>query len=200
MREQEKIYDMVFVSRVWGGREHNIRLFEKMAKVEGNNKFLAIFNDFDKKQTITTSYKKRLEDAGVPWAQKDMPKGDLWNLMAKSRYVVIRAGKHLCIPWRMTDALCLGSSIILDADPYPQWPKPLINKTHFIGLDIIRPWNTDPAEDKCYNAIPGNLVSILNNMELQKSLSQNAQSYFDQYATPEKVIQYVVDFILARNK
>lgn len=195
LRQQEKIYDFSFISRVWGGREHNIRLFEKVSSINGNNRFLAIFNDFDRQQPETVNYQKRLEASGVQWTYTEMQKNDLWNIIAQSRYVMIRAGKHLCIPWRMIDLLCMGSSIVLDSDPYPQWPQPLMNRIHYISLGIIRPWNTDPAEDKCYDTIPNNLTNILRDNELQKSLSINSKCYFDKYAEPEKVIQYVLDCI-----
>ena len=195
LRQQEKTYDLAFISRIHGGREHNIRLFEKISKVKGNKRLTAILNEFDKKQP---EYQRRLEAAGVTCRYKPLNRDDLWNVLSKARYVLIHAGKHLCISWRMIDLLCLGSSIISDAPPYPQWPQPLVNGIHYISLGIDRPLSGDEAEDKYYDAIQDNLTAILKNFELQTLLSQNAQSYFDEHADPKKVTQYILDCIMAQ--
>jgi hypothetical protein len=193
LRKQEKIYDLAFLSRIHGGREHNIRLFEGASRTKGNKKLMAILNEFDVKDPMI---KKRLDAAGVPCRIKSLQRNDLWDTLSKSKYVLIHAGKHLCISWRMIDLLCLGSSIIVDANPYPQWPQPLVNGIHYTSLGINRPINGDAAEDKCYDAIQDNLESILMNSDLQKLLSQNAQDYFDQYAEQKEVARYMLNHIL----
>jgi hypothetical protein len=169
LRNSEKKFDFTFISRIWGGREHNIRLFEHLAKIDCKKMLLAIFpskqNDME-----TNQFKARLDKAMVPWTYKEISKYELWNYLAQSRLVIIRAGKHLCIPWRMCDLLCMGASIVTDSVPYINWPVPLQLLKNFISLGINRPPNGSPAHIEEYHKINYIMEQILEQESLQQEI------------------------------
>ena len=190
---KKRKFDLVFISRVWGGREHSIRLFENISKIKCSKYLLAIFTDFDKTQAMTKEYYNRLDKAGVPWTDKTLRIKRLWNYIANARISIIRAGKHLCIPWRMLDQLCIGTCFICDSDPFPKWPNPLQPNINYISLGIRRPkdGSEGPLED--YQKIPEIVNSILNNDNLQERIRQNNINYFEEYASPLKVGEYIIN-------
>ncbi len=196
-RKKRKKFDVVFISRVWGGRQHNIRLFEKISKVNCKKYLLAIFTKFDKKLPETKEYQLRLDKAGVPWTYNTIYQGRLWYYMASSRILVIRAGKHLCIPWRMLDQLCMGACFVYDSIPYPKWPHPLQPNINYVNLGIKRePDDIIPIEE--YQKIPEIITHLLKNDELQQIIRINNAKYFDEYASPIKVGEYIIEEIKKR--
>ena len=54
LRDVKKEFDLLFVGRIWAGGdanvEHNLRLFESLAKVKCKSKLLAVVFNFDKKR------------------------------------------------------------------------------------------------------------------------------------------------------
>jgi hypothetical protein len=193
LRGQEPIYDLIFISRVWGGREHNIRIFEQIAKIPCKKKVLALFTESDKTQEATPAFMNRLEKAQIEFTYNDVDTGRLWEETARSRWVLVRAGKHLCIPWRMIDLLTLNSAVIIDSDPYPKWPTPLQEGINFYSLGINRPFDTDPAIQQEYDLIPDKIQSILGDTNLAEQISHNNKMYFEDHVDFPKVGQYIVE-------
>ena len=196
-RRKRKKFDIVFISRVWGDRQHNIRLFESISKVNCKKYLLAIFTNFDKKLPETKEYQLRLDKAGVPWTYNTMYQGRLWYYMANSRILILRAGKHLCIPWRMLDQLCMGACFVYDSIPYPKWPHPLQPNINYVNLGIKRePDEIIPIEE--YQRFPEIIELLLKNDELQQLIRTNNAKYFDEYASPIKVGEYIIEEIKKR--
>ena len=196
LRTREKTHDLVFVSRLWGGIEHNCRLFEALRKLPGKVRLLAVIPA--ESGTYGRELERaaiRLEKAGIPCTRKLVPKTQLWRELAASRLVLLRAGKHLCLPWRTLDLLAMGSCLVMEADPRPQWPTPLEKNVHFASLDLRRPEDTGPAPAEDYEAIPDRLGALLENATQRTSLAAAAQYYFEEYACPEAVGRYLCTLI-----
>ena len=195
-KRKKKKFDIVFISRVYG-IENTIRLFEEISIINCKKYLLAIFTKFEKSQPETKDYQLRLDKAGVPWTFITMYQGKLWNYMASSRILVLRAGKHRCIPWRMLDQLCMGACFVYDNNPYPKWPQPLLPNINYVNLGIKRGIdNLAPIEE--YREIPGIIEDLLKNNELQQQIRQNNAKYFDEYASPIKVGEYIIEEIKKR--
>jgi hypothetical protein len=194
LRNTNKEYDISFISRIWGGREHNIRLFETLAQLPGKNKLLAIFikQDFKMFPEEIGSFIKRLEKAKVPWTWNNMPSRSLWEIITKSRVSVLRQGKHLCIPWRMLDLLCLGTCVAFDSVPFSQWPEPLRSEKNYIDLGIRRDEDGSPASFGEYQKIPGILSRLIEDEDRQRCVRLSNIDYFEKFAAPEKVAEYIL--------
>jgi hypothetical protein len=201
-RNSGKECDIAFISRIWGGREHNIRLFEQISRIDCKKTLLAIFTKVhDKKLSDeTVSFKKRLDKCKVEWKETRgienvYKKKELWDILSQSRLVIVRAGKHLCIPWRMIDLLCLGSCIVYDTEPFPNWPVSIKQNDNFISLNLRRPINGDPAPNEDYEKIPELIENALGNQHLQNSIRKNNEMYFVNHASPHRVAMYVINTI-----
>jgi len=193
LRDIKPEKDLTFISRIWGGKEHNIRLFEQLSKIQCSKKLLAIFLNKDKQNWETTlGFIKRLEKASVEYTFHPVSQNLLWNTLAKSKLVMLRAGVHLCIPWRMLDLLCLGSAIIMDSTPYPKWPIPLTNGHNFIDLEINRPDNTEPGQQYEYDRIPTQVETLLENTPLIKYIKNENINYFENCCAPDQVATYII--------
>ena len=145
MRHTPKPNDLLFISRVWGGIEHNVRLFEALAKLPCKKRLVAILVSDPGCAAETAGARKRLERVGVECTYDLIPIRKLWQLTAAAKIVVLRAGKYLCIPWRMIDLLCMGTCIVTDSEFYSNWPVPLEPGTHYVSCGIDRPADTAPA-------------------------------------------------------
>lgn len=192
LRQKEKTFDLCFISRLWGGIEHNIRLFESLAQVDCSKKLLAVFpSDWamkDKKELV-----KRLEKVGVSWTDELIPNHELWEYCSSSRHNLLRAGKYLCTPWRLVDLLAMGSSIILDDAPTTRWHQPLEKNKHYSSLEIIRN-DTAAGEDKRYDGIAKSVELFLLGDE-HSTMSQEAAGFFDQYIQPRKCAEYLLETV-----
>ena len=182
-----KTYDLVFISRVWGGVEHNVRLFEHLAKINCTKKLVAIFNDKSKEE-----YWSRLASVGVECTTDLFGKQDLWREVSSANLVFLRAGKHLCIPWRMVDLLCMGACIVLDSEPYPRWPVPLRNNYNYVHCGIKRPVDTSPAELQEYKAIITTIEGLLSEQEKIHSICTNNREYFKENVSYEALGRYII--------
>lgn len=196
LRSAPKHYDVVFISRVWGGIEHNVRCFETLNQIPGNNLLIALFTpqsaSHDSDYEIQKrDARKRLERIGIRCLVGQIPLLKLWQLLAAGRIVFLRAGKHLCIPWRMLDLLAMGSVIVTDSVPYPTWPIPLTNELHYESLKIERPINTDAAPLDNYENARDVIDSLLLDKARRDLLASNAANYFDTYASPQSVGKYI---------
>ncbi len=194
-RGLSKDNDLLFISRVWGGVEHNVRLFEALASLNCKKKLVAIFVKGAEGVIETADAIKRLESVGVICTLDLMPIKDLWLEMAQSRLVMLRAGKYMCIPWRMIDLLCMGTAIVTDADFEPEWPTPLVPDVHYVSAGIIRPSDTTAAPVSEYEKIAGAVMEVLGDEARIAGLQRKSADYFDMHAAPERVGHHIVNSI-----
>jgi hypothetical protein len=202
-------YDLNYMSRLWfwpddrrmhNLMEHHVRTFETLSKIDCKKKLLAVLPSYwpEKSNDRLSEYLKRLDRASVPWqySWKGISSEILFNDMAKSKIVFLRPGNALCISWRMIDLLCLGACIVCDGSPYPSWPAPLEENKNFADCNCgIRPDYSIPPIESYQNfriAIEGLLASP----QRIEEIKNNNRSYFDNYASPEKMAAYVVDTVM----
>ena len=196
LRSVKKEYDLVFVGRIWAGGdanvEHNLRLFESLAKVNCKSKLLAVVFNFDKDGEDFLHIRERLEKAGVEWTENQIGYGKLMELSAKSKLVVIRAGISGCISWRIVDMLGIGACIVLDREPFPKWPVPLKDGENFVSLGIGITDDCKPASMEDYDIIGKNISEN----KCYKTLLLSNQKYFADYIVPAKCAQYIIKIII----
>jgi hypothetical protein len=189
LRDVEKTVDVAFISRIWGGREHNIRLFEELADLDGSSDLLAILPSGPDAEAT-----ERLTAAGVPTQEYMISAPSLWERLARAKVVVIRSGPHLCIPWRALDLLALGACILWDADPLPQWPVPLERNVHWASAAIERS-PSGPPEPQEYGKLGAAVQRLLADPAHAASLRAAAAAYFDAHAAPDRVADYVLGVV-----
>lgn len=186
-RDFPKRNDIVFISRIWGGMEHNVKLFEELATLPGDKRLVAIFVKGNSSSYETKSAMKRLEQVGVDCTYDLMSINQLWKEMAQAKLVFLRAGKHMCIPWRMIDLLCMGSCIVTDSDFFPVWPEKLEPGVHYLTGGIDRPIDTSSASSAEYGKLREIIGAVLDDEDKQNQLRLNSSAYFDNHAAPDKV-------------
>jgi hypothetical protein len=191
-RNVEKDLDLFGFFRVWGGTdelegvEHNLALFETLARVKCRKKLLAYLIAGD-----TRSAAARLEKAGVPCTTTWVPQAEMWRIAARSRLNIVRHGMHQCIPWRMTETLAMGGCPVLDYQATTRWHVPLEENVHYLNLGIPYRPSMPPEFD------PGEVVERvegwLADRNLIHDIERNTARYFDQHLTPEKVGGYMIE-------
>lgn len=180
LRSEPKTRDLFVFFRVWGGRdevegiEHNMALLKALSKVKCNTYLLAYLVAGD-----VPSLGKRLDDLGVPWTTKAMPKLELWKNAAAARLNIVRLGMHQCSPWRMIDILAMGGVPVVDYKPLTLWPEPLLEGSHYLNLDL------SPGREKNSRGITDKIDSWLQSDLLIPAISRNNVDYFDRYLMPE---------------
>jgi hypothetical protein len=191
LRDEPKTVDIAYISNVWGGREHSLRVFERLARMECKKDLLAILPaGFPAEEDEANE--ARLRAAGVPVTRKPIAPHELWHRLAQARLVPLRAGKHLCYSWRTIDLLALGACIVFDGLPPPHWPVPLEPGVHVADCGIARPENTDAAPEHEYDRVPVEMERLLGNPREQQALREAAARYFDEHAAPRPVARYVL--------
>jgi len=186
-RSVAKERDLFIFFRVWGGRlhqrqegiEHNMKLLKALSKLKCNTYLLAYLVTGD-----IPSLGKRLDDLGIHWTTKSMPRLELWQNAASARLNIVRMGMHQCAPWRLIDILAMGGVPVMDYKPLTLWPEPLVEGKHYLDLDC--PQGQEDA-GKMANKIADKIDSWLQNESLLSSVSRNAADYFDRYLEPEKL-------------
>jgi hypothetical protein len=199
LRRQAKEWDFVFIYNVWGGREHNLRLYEALSKVPGRKIMKAIIRpgrgaDGERE---TRRLVARLEKAGVDWSLTPLPVEEYWQLCAASRLVIGRVGKYMSIPYSVTEFLAMGACFTLDHDPYPQWPVPLRHGQNYLSLGIRRPEDTSPGPDEDYERLAGRVAAYLRDEDLQAQIRCNNEAYYEAHASPLAVGRYIVETLKA---
>jgi hypothetical protein len=197
LREVPKEVDLAYVSNVWGGREHSLRVFERLAALDCSKDLLAIFPEgFPEDETQANM--ERLRSAGIAVTRDPVSPRKLWRRLAAARLVPMRAGKHLCWSWRTIDLLALSACIVFDALPPPRWPVPLQAGVHVADCGIARPDDTEAADQGEYDKVPTTIERLLGAPGEQQELRRAAAAYFDAHAAPAPVAQYVLDELRRR--
>jgi hypothetical protein len=190
LRETPKDVDVAYVSNVWGGREHSLRVFERLASIDCTKDLLAIFPEgFPEDETRANM--ERLRAQGIPVTRDPVTPRELWHRLARARLVPMRAGKHLCWSWRTIDLLAMGACIVFDALPPPRWPAPVEAGVHVADCGIERPDDTEAALESEYDKVPATIEQLLRAPERQQELRRGAAEYFDEHAAPARVAEYV---------
>jgi len=195
MRGTPKNNDLLFISRVWGGVEHNTRLFETLASIPCKKRLVAIFVQGAANSEETREAMIRLESVGVQCTFDLLPIKHLWQEISTSKVVMIRAGKYMCIPWRMIDLLCMGACMVSDADFEPRWPEPLLDGTHYVSGGIARPADTSAAGAAEYEKLIDTIGQLLKDDGRINRLQRNSADYFDRHAAPRKVGEYILSSV-----
>ena len=196
LRDAPKEVDVAYVSNVWGGREHSLRVFERLAELDCTKDLLAVFPEgFPEEETLENM--DRLRSKGVAVTRAPVRPRELWRRLARARLVPMRAGKHLCWSWRTIDLLALGACIVFDALPPPRWPVPVEAGVHVADCGIARPADTEPAPEREYDKVPATIERLLAAPGEQQELRRAAAAYFDAHAAPGRVAAYALSAIAA---
>jgi len=196
LRDAPKEVDVAYVSNVWGGREHSLRVFERLAELDCTKDLLAVFPEgFPEEETLENM--DRLRSKGVAVTRAPVRPRELWRRLARARLVPMRAGKHLCWSWRTTDLLAMGACIVFDALPPPRWPVPVEAGVHVADCGIARPADTEPAPEREYDKVPATIERLLAAPGEQQELRRAAAAYFDAHAAPGRVAAYALSAIAA---
>jgi glycosyltransferase involved in cell wall biosynthesis len=191
-RSAEKEWDLFGFFRVWGGTdelegvEHNLALFETLARVKCRKNLLAVLVAGD-----TRAAAARLEKAGVPCTTRWVPQAEVWRTAARSRLNIVRHGMHQCIPWRMTETLAMGGCPVLDYPAATRWHVPLEENVHYLSLGVsYRPSMAaafDPLE------VAERVETWLAGGSLIAEIGRNTARYFDEHLTPERIGGYMLE-------
>jgi hypothetical protein len=191
LRSHERTIDVAYLSNVWAGREHSLRVFERLAALDCSKDLLAIlpagFPAAEDEENV-----ERLRSVGVPVTREPVPPEELWRRLARARLVPLRAGKHLCVSWRTIDLLALGACIVFDALPPPRWPVPFEAGVHVADCGVDRPEDTEPAAEEEYEKVPRTIERLLERPDEQEALRRAAAAYFDEHAAPARVADYLL--------
>jgi hypothetical protein len=191
LRGAKKTVDVAYLSNVWGGREHSLRVFERLAALDCSTDLLAIFPPgFPPGEDAENI--ERMRAAGVPVTREPLPPRELWSRLSQARVVPLRAGKHLCFSWRTIDLLAMGACVLFDALPPPRWPVPLEAGAQVADCGITRRADTDAGEPAEYDKIAPAVEALLADAARTTALRQAAAAYFDAHAAPERVADYVL--------
>lgn len=196
LRAAAKTVDVAYISNVWGGREHSLRVFEQLVGLECSLDLLAIFPaGFPAEEDARNM--ARLERQGIPVTRTPLRPAELWRRLARARVVPFRAGKHLAFSWRTIDLLGMGACILFDALPPPRWPVPLAAGVHVGDCGISRPPDTEPADEAEYAKLGAEVMRLLERPDEQQALRDRAAAYFDEHAAPARVADYVLATVAA---
>lgn len=192
LRAAPKEVDVAYVSNVWGGREHSLRVFERLAELDCTKDLLAVFPEgFPEEETLENM--DRLRSQGILVTREPVRPRELWRRLARARIVPMRAGKHLCWSWRTIDLLAMGACIVFDALPPPRWPVPVEAGVQVADCGIERPDDTEAATEGEYDKVPAEIEWLLSRPARQHSLREAAARYFEEDAAPGPVARYVLD-------
>ena len=191
LRDAHKEVDVAYVSNVWGGREHSLRVFERLAELDCSKDLLAIFPEgFPPEEDAENM--ERLRALGIPVTRDPVPPRELWRRLARARLVPMRAGKHLCWSWRTIDLLAMGACMVFDALPPPRWPVPIEPGVHVADCEIMRPEDTEAAPEAEYDKVPATVERLLGAPADQRALREAAGRYFDEHAAPAQAAHSIL--------
>lgn len=210
LRNTKRTHDIVYWTKLWEPKsfeenelgqvqnliEHQMRVFEALAQLPHTKSLRAILPARLKGASLTDC-RRRLESAGVAcqtgWA--GVKSVDLWQALASARVVPLRPGNHLCISWRLVDLLCMGGCVVYDGVPFPQWSQPLNAGQHYINGGCRITPDYAPLNENQYDMLKDSITETLSNDRLRNQIGANAISYFDRFANPIAVTQYILSII-----
>ena len=191
LRGTTRDVDVAFITNFHGGRPHVFCLFEELMRLDARCDLLAVFDGADPEDD--RRWAARLRDLGVPVATEPLPPESLWARLARARTVLVRAGRHACVPWRMLDLLGMGACIVLDA-PFPaEWPVALRDGVECANCRIERPLDGTAAPAGEYAKLGTMLVRLLGQPNAAAALREGASRYFDEHAAPGRVGAYLLE-------
>lgn len=186
LRNTPKEFDLSLVCRIWGGELHlerTLRLFEHVSRLQCKSFLVAILSGLSDQAARTAI--DRLTKINVPFLTRPTPRDALMKLISRSRWTIVRMGKRLAVPWRMTECLAMGSSIMVDTVPKPIWYQPLDDTVIPLGIPC------EPIDyDAC--AVDQRLEIVFDDV-LCRRMQASSCMYFDSYAHPVKVAEYVLN-------
>ena len=191
LRNAPKEYDFVFISRLGAGVEHNLKVFEALASLPCRKRLIAIlYPQFGQDQ-----YAPMLRSLGVTCITHNLPTRELWNLLARARVNFVRLGAKYCIPWRMIDFLAMGSCLVIDRQPFSDWPVPLQDGLNFVACF---PRSSDAGEPD-YARVSSAVRQLLDDPARIAAIAANNARYFDEVAAPQRVAAYMLDAAIGRD-
>lgn len=186
--------------------EHQIRTFEALAKLGHRADLLAIIPPgFPSNQGQGIGERLRAAGVRVQHGWGDVNTRALWLKLATSRVNFLRTGNHLCISWRMTDLLAMGSCIVAEGAPYPMWHQPLRNGQHYVDGGCTLNPDLELPPDEHYVRLVERIECILEDRPAQRRIRANAAAYFDQHLSPQGLGGFILrdaqrDFEADRNR
>jgi len=185
-RNCEAELDLFGFFRLWGRIDHNLALFEALARLPCRKELIAYVISSDAGPEVA-----RLEKAGVAWTTRPMPLKKLWSLAARSRLNIVRHGVDDCIPWRMTDIMAMGHCPVLDYRARTQWHIPLRENVHYLSLDVPPEDTIAPAEFT--SRVMERIEGWLSAKGLISSVAENSAAYFDENLAPARLGRHLVE-------
>jgi hypothetical protein len=188
-RTVRKTVDLVFINRLLGGVEHNVRLFETLARINCSKTLICIAQNGERREHL-----ERLRSAGVsvrPWIAPDR----FWDEIAKGRLAFNRSGRKLCIPWKMSALLCMGATTVFDDRPRPNWPVPLEPGRHYIDCHLGLADDRDSEQGLAeidYSRVRHTVETAIGDDQRVREIARLSAEYFDTFAAPERVAEYIV--------
>jgi hypothetical protein len=189
-RTTAKTVDLVFINRILGGAEHNVRLFETLGALRCRKMLICIAYGHETPEQLD-----RLRAAGVtvrPWLSQER----FWEEMSRGRLAFNRSGRSLCIPWKMSALLCMGAATVFDDRPRPNWPVPLVPGRHYINCDLGLPDERGSREQLApidYSKVTATVEAALADPAMVAAVARESADYFDRHASPVRVADYIVD-------
>jgi hypothetical protein len=190
LRDHGRDTDVAFISNFRPGRPHMLRLFEELARLPIRCDLLAVFDGLHADDDAR--YIRQLKAAGIPCSLRPLPPEELWARLARAKVVLLRGGRHTCLPWRTVDLLCMGACIVLDADPAPEWPIPLRSGHEYAGCGMQRPPDDRAADGDEYEKLAVTVMRLLAQQDEAERLRDGAARYFDTHAAPGRVAEYIL--------
>jgi hypothetical protein len=190
LRGHDRQVDVAFISNVYGGRSHVVRMFEKLAALPIRADLLAIFDGAD--PDADAREMARLRSAGVPVSTRQLSPPELWARLARAEIVLLRSGRHGCVSWRLIDLLCMGACILIDAPLHSPWPVQLRDGWELADCGIDRAPDDRAAPDDEYDKLSARVMDLLERPALLEQLRGGAARYFDDHASPARVAEYVL--------
>jgi len=199
LRNIDKRFDLCFIVRVWGGRdeiegiEHNLRMLEEISKINCNKFIYAylVSGEIDE-------YTRRLGNANIFTAKKGLPLKKLWDISGRSEIVIIRLGMHYCMPWRMTDIMCMGAVPVFDRRPFTIWPANVVEGTNYYSLNLNIGEGKPVAAREDYGNIKDEVIRILEDRKKLEEIRKNNWKYFDSYLDPYEVGNYISGIVMGK--
>jgi glycosyltransferase involved in cell wall biosynthesis len=191
LRGEPRDVDVAFITYFRPAQEHLTRIFETMSGLQLRADLVAVFAGTD--APAAERYAERLGRAGVTVTTHPLTPEELWARLARAKVVLLRPGRHGCLPWRTLDLLALGSCIALVSPPGPAWPVPLRDGVEYAGCGLAPPADGAVASPAGYDQLAETVRRLVEGADEAASLRTAAASYFDEHAAPERVGRYLIE-------